>query len=691
MKTYIIISVILLSFISTRGQSVLIEPGKQGINTTTAQSNTLEIQGNGILVQQAYTVSTVNPQSTVIILPNGSTSTTTAESGILKDPNDDNPYLTGTAFNANAYLNLSTGIGIKFTFELLDTEANGDSVIISDNDNMQIARYSGTTLPDELIIFTKTGSVNKYYIKFKTDSDANAGQGFVLRWQTLFANGNTMALSNAGGGSTLLFDRSKSAFRAGNFNKLNLKTLGAFSTALGDRTEASGNFSLAGGYNSKASGYASFAFGYETEATNYAYSFGYYTKSRGYDSFVIGLYNDISNPENSNSPADRIFQIGNGSTTINRKNALTVLRNGRIGVGTTSPNSKLHVYNGSSGVSFSANSSAIFENSSSHYLTLATPEASESGILFSKSTSGDASGGIIYGVNNDLYLRTNGNINRMTIGSTGKVGIGVPNPIKTLDVQSASTDTELQLTSTGNRYSTLSLKSETAGGAEIILKKGTDTWALYNSGSSLNLNYDGNIAFGSVPALNIVVSSEPVSSFKYYTIKPAYNDYTQLGTSINRFREIWSTNALNTSSDRRLKKDISALKYGLEAVMKLQAVSYHWKKSIDSKLHLGFIAQDVEKIVPEIVSKSNISDAEFEKSEKKGEIVTDTYGIEYTGLIPVLVKAIQEQQRIIEGKSLEIDQLREKLQKMSDLEARLNSIEAILNIKKVNQVVKTDK
>ena len=159
------------------------------------------MQGNWILVQQPFSVSTVNPQSTVVILPNGSSTTTTVESGLLKYPNGDSPYLTGVAFNANTYLNLSTGIGIKFTFELLDTEANGDSVIISDYNNVQIARYSGNAITAELIIFSETSFTNKYYVKFKTDNDIIIGQGLVLRWQTLFSNGTASALTNLGGGS----------------------------------------------------------------------------------------------------------------------------------------------------------------------------------------------------------------------------------------------------------------------------------------------------------------------------------------------------------------------------------------------------------------------------------------------------------------------------------------------------------
>lgn len=663
-------------------QSILIEPGKQGFNTTAIQNNTLEIQGNGLLIQAPYRVSTVNPNSTVLILPNASTVTSTEEAGILKDPNGDSPYLAGTAFNATAYLNLPNALGVKFTFELLDTEVNGDSVIISDHNNTQIARYSGNTIPVEILIFAESISTNKYYVRFKTDNDANVGQGFVLRWQTLFENGTAEQLANVAGGSTMFYDRRLQVFRAGLFTKHNVKEPGRYSAAFGNKTEANGTFSFAAGNLSKANGSASFAFGTNAEAGDFAYSMGYGTKARGLDAFAIGFYNDISSPENTGLSTDRLFEIGNGLGESGRQNALTVLRNGQMGISTVNPRAKLHVYEGNSGVTFTSNSSLILEKNNSHFLTLATPEASESGVLFSKPTTGHASGGIIYGTNNSLSFRTNGNVTRMTIGNTGRVGIGVAAPLKTLDISSTTAEgTELQLTGSGTRYATLRIKGE-SNRSELIMEKGTDAWSFYNVGNRLILDYDGNIAHSSVPALSIGVSSEPGVGFKYYTITPGYLNNSQLGSSASRFREIWSTNALNTSSDRRLKKDIKTLGYGLEEILKLQAVSYKWKNSTDSKLHLGFIAQDVENLIPEIVTKSNLSDAEFETVQKNGGEIQDTYGMEYTGLIPVLVKAIQEQQNLIRNLENEIALLKKGKNKLTALENRLASIESSLSQQK---------
>jgi hypothetical protein len=92
--------------------------------------------------------------------------------------------------------------------------------------------------------------------------------------------------------------------------------------------------------------------------------------------------------------------------------------------------------------------------------------------------------------------------------------------------------------------------------------------------------------------------------------------------------------AWTNASDRRLKKDITSTKYGLETILKLVPVDYLLKSNNLSQI--GFIAQDLKPIVPEAV---NGSEGDIEKGE--------TLGITYTSIIPILTKAIQEQEKVI--------------------------------------------
>lgn len=98
------------------------------------------------------------------------------------------------------------------------------------------------------------------------------------------------------------------------------------------------------------------------------------------------------------------------------------------------------------------------------------------------------------------------------------------------------------------------------------------------------------------------------------------------------------------SSDARLKQDISALNYGLRTVLQLRPVSWHWKNRPTTPLEMGFIAQEVEQIAPELVGRSD------DKAQ--------TMHLNYTGLIPVVVKAIQEQQTALDQKNAEINALK---------------------------------
>ena len=88
--------------------------------------------------------------------------------------------------------------------------------------------------------------------------------------------------------------------------------------------------------------------------------------------------------------------------------------------------------------------------------------------------------------------------------------------------------------------------------------------------------------------------------------------------------------------------------YGLQQVMQLQPVRYNFTAE-PGKQQVGFIAQDVKKIVPEVVSGT-------EGNIENGE----TLGIAYSDLIPVLTKAIQEQQAQIEALNARIAALEAK-------------------------------
>jgi hypothetical protein len=123
---------------------------------------------------------------------------------------------------------------------------------------------------------------------------------------------------------------------------------------------------------------------------------------------------------------------------------------------------------------------------------------------------------------------------------------------------------------------------------------------------------------------------------------------------------ITSTGVLTTStSDIRLKENIKPLKDGLKKVLNLKGVNFTWKSDSTHAQRIGFIAQDVEEVLPELVFTNH----------------TDGYkGINYAEITAVLTEAIKEQQAQIttleaENKSLkdDIDALKARLARLEEL------------------------
>lgn len=98
------------------------------------------------------------------------------------------------------------------------------------------------------------------------------------------------------------------------------------------------------------------------------------------------------------------------------------------------------------------------------------------------------------------------------------------------------------------------------------------------------------------------------------------------------------TSYLGACSDIRYKKNILPLTDALSKVLNIQGVNYFWKteefpeKKFSNDKQIGFIAQDIEKIYPEVV----ITDDNGYKS------------VDYSRLTPILVEAMKEQQKLIE-------------------------------------------
>jgi hypothetical protein len=111
-------------------------------------------------------------------------------------------------------------------------------------------------------------------------------------------------------------------------------------------------------------------------------------------------------------------------------------------------------------------------------------------------------------------------------------------------------------------------------------------------------------------------------------VPSATNPLTVGSTSLNgNGAYLAAAGVWTNASDRRIKENIRPIQYGLDTVMKLDPVAYDMIGSHEHQV--GFIAQDVLKVVPEVVGVP-------------ADPLTQHYGLSYGNMVAVTVKAIQE-------------------------------------------------
>lgn len=138
---------------------------------------------------------------------------------------------------------------------------------------------------------------------------------------------------------------------------------------------------------------------------------------------------------------------------------------------------------------------------------------------------------------------------------------------------------------------------------------------------------------------------------------PSIDNARDIGSSTYRWNDVWATNGTIQTSDLRDKENIQDLKYGLNEILQLKPVSFTWKNKNQQEQKLGLIAQDVQNVVPEVV-KSEDTQINEDGTEVTNQL--DRLGMYYTDLIPVLIKAIQEQNEKINNLQEQINTLKNK-------------------------------
>jgi hypothetical protein len=234
------------------------------------------------------------------------------------------------------------------------------------------------------------------------------------------------------------------------------------------------------------------------------------------------------------------------------------------------------------------------------------------GARFNPTSSTTTGTGMYLDNTNSLGFSTN-SLRRMTINSSGNVGIGVT---------SAGYKFHVLATSGASMFlqNTVTFPKVYIGEGDGVNEYGAIGWNstdnftfIESQGSRPLVLISGNEGSGDV----LIGTTTDIGSYKLQV-----SDSVYVGGNV-------SASAYTTRSDYDLKDEIQNISYGLNEVMQMQPVKYTYKSNGSSQL--GFIAQDLGVITPEVVS--------FE----------DKMSVYYNALIPILTKAIQEQQDLIKA------------------------------------------
>ena len=298
-----------------------------------------------------------------------------------------------------------------------------------------------------------------------------------------------------------------------------------------------------------------------------------------------------------------LINLGNSALVFgtNDTERMRITSNGNVGIGTTSPNGMLHVngriYSVTSGLLSDFNSGGLIaygSGSTSKYIQIGYDTTGSYGWIQSLTT------GVAY---NKLVINgAGGTISMFNLGN-------------------------------GTGYA-LEFNNNAAQPRMDIVENGTYTAVVksFNSAAWFANNSANPVILGTSGAERVRVTAS--GSVGIGTSSPSYTLHVN--------GSVAGTSAYVNLSDVRFKKNIKPLNDSLSKVLQLNGVFFDWNKDFDESMnldelnHIGLLAQEVEKIIPQSV---------FTASDKNR-----TKSVAYTDLVPVLIEAIKELNAKIEAK-----------------------------------------
>jgi hypothetical protein len=314
--------------------------------------------------------------------------------------------------------------------------------------------------------------------------------------------------------------------------------------------------------------------------------------------------------------------------------------NGRVGIGTASPSYPLEVK--STGVN-----STIWGYNIAQF---ADAQTNNNGLRIGTSVATSGLTNLIAATSNDAsqfgFWTFTGSAwgERLRITSGGNVGIGTSNPssasgsFTSLDIR-GSTGSSIVMGSTATLMSyvyvnTSGMALETTGTIPILFNPGGTERARINTGGELFVGTTSQPGAGSnttgscLGGAGYIIgqrNSAPVGFFGRGVDNGELIVFYRGTTQVGNISVTTSATAYNTGSDYRLKEDLKEIK-GLDKVSAIKVYDFKWKSS-DDRMD-GVLAHELAEVLPYAVI-----------GEKDGE---QMQGVDYSKIVPILIKSIQE-------------------------------------------------
>lgn len=198
-----------------------------------------------------------------------------------------------------------------------------------------------------------------------------------------------------------------------------------------------------------------------------------------------------------------------------------------------------------------------------------------------------------------------------------------------------------------------------AFGIEGFISGGNHSWnqaffgRVYGGGCSHNYGLNTAVTAGD-GSYNYGVYASAIGGSGGFSTAGYFNGKLHYGT-------------LHAISDRKFKKNVRDFQDGLGKIMALKPKRYEMRRGefdghvdLAEGKHIGLIAQEVEMIMPELVSVAYapVSIDKEEKTSRTRKELLEYKSLDYTGIIPVLIKGMQEQQLQIQELKTELERLK---------------------------------